>query len=234
VLSRRALAAGIIATFSSSVAAARHRRRRPAPPRAPTVAAAAPPVPAERLPEAVHILDRSYKDEAAGRPAAALAALEALSPGDRQTYLVSLRTGWLLYCNGRHAESIAAYTKALGREPASIEARLGRLLPRMALRQWAAVEAGAREAVEIDPASYLGGLRLAFAVYNQGRFTEAEAIYRRALARYPSDADLRAGVAWCLLKAHQPAEARRMFLEALASAPQSTTSLSGLAACDPG
>jgi tetratricopeptide (TPR) repeat protein len=235
MLRRKILALGALLPFVSSPAAARRRRKRrlPHPRVSPTDAAPVPASPADQsLPETVRIFRRSYQEEAAGRMPAALEALNALREGDRASYLALLRRGWLLYQAARHADAIAAYSQALAKEPASIEARLGRLLPRMALRQWPAVEAGAREVVELDPVNYLAGLRLAYAVFNQGRFAEAERLYRRTLARYPSDAELRAGVGWSLLKSGKPGEARQMFVEALAAAPESALILKGLAACD--
>jgi tetratricopeptide (TPR) repeat protein len=190
--------------------------------------AAASPSPVSELPETVRVFKTSYREEAAGRMRPALDALSALPERDRQSYLALLRRAWLLYRDGRHPESVGAYAAALAKEPASLEARLGQLLPRMALKQWPEVEAGAKAVLELDPASYLGGLRLAWAVFNQGRFAEAERLYRRTLARYPSDADLRAGVAWSLLRAAKRTEATRMFVEALAAAPDSPAILDGL------
>jgi len=48
------------------------------------------------------------------------------------------------------------------------------------------------------------------------------------LARYPSDADVRAGLGWCLFKQGKRAEARREFVQALASAPRSKSIAEGL------
>lgn len=236
MLRRKILALGVLLPFVSSEAAAKRRRKRRLPHSRVSPADAGPasePPANPSLPETVRIFRRSYQEEAAGRMPAALEALNALREGERGSYLALLRRGWLLYQSGRHADAIAAYSQALAKEPASIEARLGRLLPRMALRQWPAVEAGAKEVVDLDALNYLGGLRLAYAVFNQNRFAEAERLYRRTLARYPSDAELRAGVGWSLLKSGKPAEARQMFVEALAAAPDSALILKGLKACDP-
>ena len=100
----------------------------------------------------------------------ALAALDALPSPQHDGYVAQLRRGWLLYKLGKHAEAIDAYGRAIALEPRSVEARVGALLPAMALRRWADVEAGAREVLKLDPGNYLANLRLAFAVYNQGRY----------------------------------------------------------------
>ena len=180
------------------------------------------------LPETARVYQKSYDEEAAGRFAQALSALGALGAAEQASYLAHLRRGWLLYRIGRHAESVAAYRQALAVERDSLEARVGCLMPQMALRDWAAVEQGARGVLERDPASYLGGLRLAFAVYSTGRFAEAEGLYRRVVARYPSDADARAGLGWSLLRQGKRAEAREQFLQAARTAPRSPLVLEGL------
>lgn len=217
---RQILAVAVLGPLWSRVAQARRGRRH----------ALAAPQATPELPEVVRVFQDSYREEAAGHMTPALNVLSALPERDRDSYLALLRRAWLLYRDGRHPASVAAYAAALAKEPASIEARLGQLLPRMALKQWPEVEAGAKAVLEVDPASYLGGLRLAWAVYNQGRFPEAERLYRRTLSRYPSDPDLRAGVAWSLLRAGKRAEARQMFVEALSAAPDSTAILDGLRA----
>ncbi|MES1205975.1 MAG: tetratricopeptide repeat protein [Pseudomonadota bacterium] len=180
------------------------------------------------LPDTARVYQKSYDEEAAGRFAQALRALDALPPAEQASYLAHLRRGWLLYRIGRHAESIAAYHQALAVERDSVEARVGCLMPQIALHDWGAVEQGARAVLESDPASYLAGLRLAFAVYNAGRFAEAEGLYRRVVARYPSDADARAGLGWSLLRQGKRAEARDQFLQAARTAPRSPVVVEGI------
>ena len=180
------------------------------------------------LPDAARIYQRSYDHEASGHYGEALRDLGALSAGEQESYLARLRRGWLLYLAARYPESIAAYRQAIAVARDSVEARVGSLLPLIALRQWTEVEQGARAALELDAANYLAGLRLAFAVYNRGRYPEAEALYRRVLARYPSDAVARSGLGWSLLKLGKRAEAREEFLEAARAAPRSPAVLDGL------
>jgi tetratricopeptide (TPR) repeat protein len=184
----------------------------------------------ELLPETARVYQKSYDDEAAGRFAQALRALDVLPAAERASYLFQLRRGWLLYRIGRHTESIAAYHQAVAAEKESVEARVGCLMPQLALRDWAAVEEGARAVLDRDPANYLAGLRLAFAVYSAGRFADAEDLYRRVVARYPSDADARAGLGWSLLRQGKRADAREQFLRAARAAPRSAIVLEGIKA----
>ena len=233
-------ALALSATLSSSRAAARskhksdHRQRHraiasvsppePAPPAAPLAASAA----SQKGTSAPQILQSSYEKEAAGHYSEALTALDALPAEERGTYLPTLRRAWLLHLDGRETESWAAYAKARDLEQDSVEARLGAMLPAMALRRWPEVQSLAKTVLAVEPGNYFASLRLAFAAYNLGRLAEAEALYRKLLARYPSDAEVRAGLGWCLFKQGKRAEARREFLQALASAPRSKSIADGL------
>lgn len=225
-----AVAAFVATLFTAPAAEARRKKRR----RAHAALAITTPVPAPSaappvlLPDAARAYQASYDHETAGRFADAIRDLNELPADEQGSYLGHLRRGWLLYRAGRHGESIAAYRQAIALEKGSVEARVGGLLPLIALKQWAEVEQGARAALDLDPANYLAGVRLAFAVYNRGRYPEAEALYRRVLGRYPSDADARAGLGWALLKQGKQPEARQAFLAASRTAPRSPTVIAGL------
>jgi tetratricopeptide (TPR) repeat protein len=173
---------------------------------------------------------RSYDSEAAGKVAEALTALEGLPAPQRDGYVAQLRRGWLLYKLGKHAEAIEAYARAIAAEPKSVEARVGVLLPAMALRRWADVESGAREVGRMDPGNYLANLRLAFAQYSLGKHADAAATYRRLAEAYPSDVEVRAGLGWALLKAGKAAEAAGEFRSVLEIAPKNALALDGLKA----
>jgi len=233
------VAAFVATTAPANTAAARRKRHHRARAVHAVASTAHPPPPPNDEPlagvdgAAARAYQASYDHEAAGRFADALRDLTDLPSAEQESYLGRLRRGWLLYRAGRHAESITSYRQAIAIEKGSVEARLGGLLPLIALRQWPEVEEGARAALDVDPANYLAGLRLAFALYNRGRYSEAEALYRRVLGRYPSDADARAGLGWCLLKQGKRPEARQAFQAAARVAPRSPTVLDGLTASGP-
>jgi len=224
------VAAFAATTFSAPVAAARRKKRR----RHPAAALAALAAPAAEPPplpsDAVRPYQASYDHELTGRFTDSIRDLDDLPAAEQESYVGRLRRGWLLYRAGRHGESVTAYRQAIAIEKGSVEARVGSLLPLIALKQWAEVEQGARAALDLDPANYLAGVRLAFAVYNRGRFPEAESLYRRVLGQYPSDADARSGLGWALLKQGKHPEARQAFLAASRTAPRSPTVVEGLSA----
>lgn len=173
---------------------------------------------------------RSYDSEAVGKVDEAIAALDSLPAAERDGYVAELRRGWLFYKRGKYAEAVNAYAKAIAMAPSSIEARVGSLLPLMALRRWADTEAGAREVLKMDPGNYLANLRLAFSVYNLGRYAESAAVYKRLAEAYPSDVEVRAGLGWALLKSGKAAEAASEFRAVLGIAPKNPLALDGLKA----
>lgn len=173
---------------------------------------------------------RSYDSEAVGKVDEAMAALDALPSPHREGYVAELRRGWLFVKRGKHAEAVNAYAKAIALSPGSVEARVGALVPLMAQRRWADVEGGAREVLRLDPGNYFANLRLAFAVYNLGRYPESAGLYKRLSEAYPSDVEVRAGLGWALLKAGKAAEAASEFRAVLDVAPKNALALDGIKA----
>lgn len=162
----------------------------------------------------------SYDSEATGRLLDSLAALDRVPAARKDTFVVALRRGWLLYRLGRYAEAVDAYNAAITANPKAVEARVGILLPQLALRKWVDVEANARGALRLDPGNYLANLRLAFACYNLHRYDEAAGFYRKLHELYPSDVEVISGLGWALVKAGKVAEAAPIFREGAELAPK--------------
>lgn len=173
-------------------------------------------------------LIQSYDGEAAGKLKEALAALDQLPPARRDSYLGWARRGWLQYRLGEHAASIVSYRRAIALAPRAIEPRLGVLLPQLALHLWNDAEAMANEVLRVDPANYLATLRLAFVQYNRHRYLESAGLYQKLKDLYPSDTDVRSGLAWALLKAGKPQDAAREFRELIGISPRLATAHEGL------
>lgn len=173
-------------------------------------------------------LVQSYDLEAVGKLREAVVALDQMPQARKDSYLGYARRGWLQYRLGLHAESVDSYRKAMALAPQAIEPRLGIMLPQLALRRWADAEQMAKEVLRTDPASYLANLRLAFVYYSQQRYAESAALYKRLKDLYPSDTDVRSGLAWGLLKAGRAQDAAREFRELLSINPRLTTAQQGL------
>lgn len=173
-------------------------------------------------------LVQSYDFESSDKLKDALAALDQLPPARKTSYLGWARRGWLQYRLGQHLEAIESYHKAIAVTPQAVEPRLGLMLPQLALHRWADAEATAKEALRIDPGSYLATLRLAFVYYNQHRYAESATRYQRLRELYPSDTDARAGLAWALLKLGKNQEAAREFRDLLAINPRLAVARQGL------
>lgn len=173
-------------------------------------------------------LVQSYDLEAVGKLKEALAALDLVPPPRKDSYLGWARRGWLQYRLALHTESVESYRKAIALVPQAVEPRLGIMLPQLALHRWVDAEGTAKEVLRLDPVSYLGTLRLAFVYYNQHRYAESAVLYRKLRDLYPSDTDVRSGLAWGLLKSGKKAEAAREFEELLAISPRLATAREGL------
>ncbi len=176
------------------------------------------------------LFQKSYDSEAVGKLPEALAALDKLPAERRDAYVAQLRKGWLLYKLGRSADAIEPYNKAIALEPGGVEARVGVMLPLMALRRWADTETTAREVLKRDPGNYLATIRFAFTVYSLGRFGEAEAAYKRVIELYPSDVDARAGLGWSQVKLGKLADAAKEFRTVLAISPRNALAQDGMKA----
>lgn len=187
-----------------------------------------PAVAGEPDPEGSALFQQSYERETAGKLQESLAALEGLPGARKDSYAMHARRGWLLYRLGRHTEAVDAYQRAIAAAPKSIEARVGILLPQQSLRKWSDVEATAKGALALDPNNYLASLRLAWALYNQGRYAESVNLYSKLKELYPSEADPRSGLGWSLLKQGKHSEAAHELRELLLTQPRNTLARQGL------
>lgn len=118
-------------------------------------------------------------------------AIDALLPLQRAHgghYTLNLRLGWLYYLAGRYPDSQQHYLAARAAAPLSLEARLGHMLPLLALGRYPEVESLARDVILKDPGNYYANFRLALALRLQGKLDEADKIVAQMLRAYPTDA----------------------------------------------
>ncbi len=171
---------------------------------------------------------QSYELEGRGEHTKALSMLESLPKDKRSGYVYHLRRGWLQYLSGKHDESVSSYKKATSAAPNAVEPKLGLMLPQMALRKWKDAVATGRAALKLDARNYLASSRLAWSLYNLGRYDEAEKYYRQMHELYPADVEMTAGLAWALLKQGDKSAAAKLFEQVLDVAPNHVSSLQGV------
>ena len=136
-------------------------------------------------PAAVYSL--SYSFERAGdykRAAEAMAPLYRLYP---RGYSLNLRLGWLAYLQGAQANSVGYYKAASSILPESFDAKLGLVLPLIALERYEEGERVLEEILKIDYFNYYANLRLSYLLRLQGKPKLALAVVNRLLPLYPSD-----------------------------------------------
>jgi tetratricopeptide (TPR) repeat protein len=176
---------------------------------------------------AADLYRQSYAAESRGDYTSALDLMEKLGPAG-SGYVGVLRRGWLHYLAGRHALSASAYQKAAALEPAAVEPRLGAMLPLMALRRWKDAQKLGEEVLLLAPNDFTAVSRLAWIHFSQLQYSEAEPLYRRAVAAWPANAEMRTGLGWTLLKLGRNREARESFEAVLAFAPDQLSAREGL------
>ena len=173
-------------------------------------------------------LQQSYDAEARGDYGSALGALEHLPQSERQTYLFHLRRAWLRYLSGAHTDAIASYQQAAREHPDAVEPLLGLTLPQLALKRWIDVVTTCDQVLKRDPGNATARGRKAWALYNLGRYADAEPVYRALVRDYPGDVELRSGLGWTLRNLDKKADAKQVFQEILAIAPRHESARAGL------
>lgn len=176
------------------------------------------------------LFESSFAHEATGNIKNALNDTLNILRMNASHYIANYRVAWLYYLQGRYSESIQFYKKACSIKPNAIEPELALLLPLMASRRWSEAEKLALQVLKKAPANYLGGSRLAYIYFSQGKYKLALAQYKEVLDNYPSEIEMMLGLGWTYLKIGQKAEARKMFLRVLSIRRQNVNARAGLEA----
>ena len=174
------------------------------------------------------LFDLSFMQEAKGDYAGALTSMAGIIEKMPENYIAVLRCGWLNYCKGSNDEAVGYYIKAIKLAPGAIEPRLGIMLPLMALKAWRSVETYAHDVLSMTPDNYAALSRLAFVFYTQGKYGKALKLYLHLAKLYPSDVDMKLGVALTYLKMGNKSDAARLFREIVLIYPQNIKANEGL------
>ncbi len=130
---------------------------------------------------------KSYRLEAAGKYADAAVALDGQDKGSEAAFALS-RLGWLSYLQGRYNDAIAYYTRALEKNPKSLEARLGMTLPLLAQQRWREAALYARQVIGESAWDYTAHQRLLVAEEGMRDWHAMAEHAERLTERYPADA----------------------------------------------
>jgi len=176
------------------------------------------------------LFESSFAHEATGNIQSALNDALKILRLSSSHYIANYRVAWLYYLKGRYADSTKFYKKALNIKPDAIEPKLGLLLPLMASRRWSEAETLAVSILKKAPANYLGGSRLAYIYFSQGKYQAALNQYKEVLRNFPSEIEMMLGLGWTYLKIGQKSEAKKMFLRVLSIRRQNLNARAGLEA----
>ncbi|MBI4870691.1 MAG: hypothetical protein HY814_03900 [Candidatus Riflebacteria bacterium] len=163
---------------------------------------------------------RSYSYEHALNYSDAIKALLVLRDAYPKGYTVNLRLGWLYYASGSHANALKHYEAAMKALPAAVEPKLGYLLPLLATSRYQEAEAAARQILQVDPANFLGNLRLVQTLRYQEKFEAAAQIASGMLVLYPTDVGFLVELALCKVGLEDAATAKSLFFDVLILDPE--------------
>lgn len=130
---------------------------------------------------------KSYALESAGKYSEAEQPLDTAVNGPEAEF-AWMRRGWLSYRDGRYNEAVSHYKRAMARNPQSLEARNGIVLPLLAQQRWREAAIHARQVIAESSWDYTAHVRLLIAEEGQRDWRGMAAHAQDLTQRYPSDA----------------------------------------------
>ncbi|MBI4989535.1 MAG: hypothetical protein HZC23_12010 [Rhodocyclales bacterium] len=132
----------------------------------------------------------SYRLEYLGKHADALALVEPFANRQPVNEFAIMRSAWLLHLQGRYAEAEKRYLRAAEVNPRSLEAKLGVMLPQMALYRWNDAIQSGRKVLADNPWNYTAHARIMLSEEALSRWEDLAKHAAEVSARYPTDATL--------------------------------------------
>jgi len=132
----------------------------------------------------------SYRLEYIGKYADAQGLIEPFATRQPVNEFAIMRTAWLLHLQGKYAEAEKRYQRAVEVNPRSIEAKLGIMLPQMALYRWNDALQTGRKVLADSPWNYTAHVRIMISEEALSRWEELSKHAAEVSARYPADATL--------------------------------------------
>jgi tetratricopeptide (TPR) repeat protein len=161
----------------------------------------------------------SYRLEALTQYDSAATALAPIIKANPRHEFAILRQGWLNYLRGAHNESIRDYQKALDINPASLDARLGLMLPLIAQQRWREVASHANKVLAVAPWNYYAHVRLMISEEGERKWDTLAKHAAKVSQHYPSDATVLVYLARANVWMQKDKEARRAYERVLERVP---------------
>jgi tetratricopeptide (TPR) repeat protein len=174
------------------------------------------------------LYEESYALETKGDYAGSLNKVLQILRADTRDYTANLRAGWLSYLQLDYNTALAYYKRAAGQSPDAVEPLLGLTLPLMAAKQWGEAEKAANAVIQRDSNNYLANSRLAYILFCLGKYGEARTRYEEVLRLYPSDLDMKLGLAWTYVRLGNKKKASEYFHAVLRVQKTNVNALSGI------
>jgi tetratricopeptide (TPR) repeat protein len=130
----------------------------------------------------------SYRLEYLGKHADALALIEPIANRQPVNEFAIMRSAWLLHLQGKYAEAEKRYQRAAEVNPRSLEARLGMMLPQMALYRWNDAIQSGKKVLADSPWNYTAHVRIMISEEALSRWEDLAKHAAEVSARYPADA----------------------------------------------
>ena len=159
--------------------------------------------------------------------AGALKSVQAYKEKGGDTFLASLRMGWLHYQNAQYPQAENFYAKAQSLKPPSLNAALGYLNAVQAQLDPRKTAQAAESVLKVQSTNYRALMVLAGLSFAQKDYRKAAAAYGRTLVTFPDDPDALSGSAWSLLRAGDKASALTTFSLLLSISPQYASAQEG-------
>jgi tetratricopeptide (TPR) repeat protein len=172
----------------------------------------------------------SYRMEAKGDYAGALARMRDIQTTAGDSYFWSLRSGWLAYLTGDYAAAETSYRAAIAAKPAALEPKIGLTLVLFVAQKWKPLEITCKQVLATDPKNAVVRARLAAGTYAAGNFPDAAATYRKLVDEYPGELDYQTGLGWALQRLGKIEDAQKLFQAVLAVSPDNLNANQGAAA----
>lgn len=174
----------------------------------------APPSTAQQDPWA-----ESYRLEYIGKYAEAQALIEPLAARQPINEFAIMRSAWLLHLQGKYAEAEKRYLRAVEVNPRSLEAKLGLMLPQMALYRWNDVIQSGRKVLSESQWNYTAHVRIMIGEEALSRWEDLSKHAAEVSARYPTDATIL--VYWARAEAalKRTRKARELYAQVLERVP---------------